>query len=58
MASINKVILIGNLDRDPEVRYTLNGAAVCNVSVATTATGKTRTAATRLRKPNGTVWFL
>ncbi len=36
MASINKVILIGNLGRDPEVRYTPNGAAVCNVSVATT----------------------
>ena len=40
MASINKVILIGNLGRDPEVRYTPSGAAVCNVSVATTRTWK------------------
>ena len=36
MASVNKVIIIGNLGRDPEVRYTPNGSAVCNVSVATT----------------------
>jgi single-strand DNA-binding protein len=36
MASLNKVQIIGNLGRDPEVRYTPNGNAVCNVSVATT----------------------
>lgn len=42
MASINKVIIIGNLGRDPEVRYTPNGAAVCNVSVATTRTWKNK----------------
>ena len=40
MASINKVIIIGNLGRDPEVRYTPSGAAVCNVSVATTRNWK------------------
>ena len=40
MASINKVIVIGNLGRDPEVRYTPSGAAVCNVSVATTRNWK------------------
>ena len=40
MASINKVILIGDLGRDPEVRYTPNGAAVANVSVATTRSWK------------------
>ncbi len=40
MASINKVILIGNLGRDPEVRYTPNGAAICNVSLATTRNWK------------------
>src|SRR2546423_2191447 len=33
--SVNKVILIGNLGRDPEVRYTPSGAAVANFSVAT-----------------------
>jgi len=34
--SINKVILIGRLGRDPEVRYTANGDAVADVSLATT----------------------
>ena len=33
--SLNKVILIGNLGRDPEVRYMPNGEAVCNFSIAT-----------------------
>jgi single-strand DNA-binding protein len=36
MASVNKVILIGNLGRDPELRYTQGGQAVANFSVATT----------------------
>ena len=35
MASVNKVILIGNLGRDPEVRYTQNGTAVANFTLAT-----------------------
>ncbi|MCZ6621916.1 MAG: single-stranded DNA-binding protein, partial [Deltaproteobacteria bacterium] len=34
--SVNKVILIGNLGRDPEVRFTANGRAVANFSIATT----------------------
>ena len=33
--SVNKVILIGNLTRDPEVRYTPQGSAVCSFSIAT-----------------------
>lgn len=36
MASVNKVILIGNLGADPEVRYTPSGTAVANFSLATT----------------------
>ena len=36
MASVNKVILIGNLGRDPEVRYMPSGDAVANFSIATT----------------------
>ena len=36
MASLNKVMLIGNLGRDPEIRYSQQGAAVCNFSIATT----------------------
>jgi single-strand DNA-binding protein len=40
MASVNKVILIGNLGRDPEVRYLPSGDAVANLSVATTEVWK------------------
>jgi len=40
MASVNKVILVGNLGRDPEVRYSPDGAAICNVSIATTSQWK------------------
>ncbi len=36
MASLNKVLLIGNLGRDPESRYLPSGGAVCNFSIATT----------------------
>ncbi|MEX1367536.1 MAG: single-stranded DNA-binding protein [Nannocystaceae bacterium] len=36
MAGVNKVILIGNLGRDPELRYTQGGTAVCNLNIATT----------------------
>ncbi len=34
MASFNKVILLGNLTRDPEVRYTPKGSAVCDLGIA------------------------
>jgi single-strand DNA-binding protein len=40
MASVNKVIIVGNLGRDPEVRYSPEGAAVCNISIATTSQWK------------------
>ena len=40
MASVNKVILVGNLGRDPEVRFMPNGEAVCNFSIATTENWK------------------
>ena len=42
MASVNKVILIGNLGRDPEVRYTPSGAAICNVTIATSRNWKAK----------------
>ncbi len=38
MASVNRVIILGNLGQDPEVRYTASGTAVCTLSVATTDT--------------------
>jgi len=40
MASVNKAILIGNLGRDPEVRYSPDGAAICNVTIATSSQWK------------------
>lgn len=40
MASVNKVIIVGNLGRDPETRYMPNGEAVTNVAVATTESWK------------------
>ena len=40
--SVNKVILVGNLGRDPETRYTGSGQAVCNFSIATSETFKDR----------------
>lgn len=42
MAGVNKVILIGNLGKDPEVRYLENGKAVANVTLATTERYKDR----------------
>ena len=40
MPSANKVILLGNLGRDPELRFLPNGDAVCNFSIATTDSWK------------------
>ncbi|KAG1654016.1 Single-stranded DNA-binding protein [Nymphon striatum] len=40
MASINKVILVGNLGQDPEVKYMPSGGAVTNISIATTDSWK------------------
>lgn len=40
MAAVNKVILIGNLGKDPDVRYMPNGDAVTNITLATTETWK------------------
>ncbi len=39
---INKVILVGNLGRDPEIRYTPDGSAIANVTIATSASWKDR----------------
>lgn len=47
MASVNKVILVGNLGRDPETRYTPDGAAITNVSIATTSSWKDKTTGER-----------
>jgi single-strand DNA-binding protein len=47
MASVNKVILIGNLGRDPEVRYAPSGSAICNVTLATSRNWKDKTTGER-----------
>ncbi|MDR1423862.1 MAG: single-stranded DNA-binding protein [Azoarcus sp.] len=47
MASVNKVILIGNLGRDPETRYMPSGDAIANVTVATTETWKDKASGER-----------
>ncbi|SCZ85080.1 single-stranded DNA-binding protein [Nitrosomonas mobilis] len=43
MASLNKVMLIGNLGRDPEIRYMPSGDAMANLNIATTDTWKDKT---------------
>ena len=43
MASVNKVIIVGNLGKDPEVRYMPSGSAICSVTVATSRQWKDKT---------------
>ena len=52
--SINKVILIGNVGRDPDIRYTAPGQAVASFSLATTERGYT--AANGTQVPDRTEW--
>lgn len=40
MASVNKVILVGNLGRDPETRFAPSGSAICNITIATSRNWK------------------
>jgi len=47
---VNKVILVGNLGRDPEIRYSPSGSAVANVSLATTESWKDRDSGERQEK--------
>lgn len=53
MASVNKVILLGNLGKDPEVRYAASGDAMCNITLATTDTWKDKTTG---EKKEATEW--
>jgi single-strand DNA-binding protein len=47
MASVNKVIVMGNLGRDPETRYTPDGGAIANITIATSRTWKDKTSGER-----------
>lgn len=40
MASVNKAIILGNIGKDPEVKYTASGEAICNITVATSESWK------------------
>jgi len=53
MASFNKIIIVGYLGRDPELRYTPDGTPVCNFSVATTERKKDKSGEFR----DVTTWF-
>ncbi|WP_028448510.1 single-stranded DNA-binding protein [Chitinibacter tainanensis] len=50
MASLNKVLLIGNLGRDPETRFLPSGGAVCNFSIATTENWKDKNTGAKQEK--------
>jgi single-strand DNA-binding protein len=50
MASVNKVILIGNLGRDPETRSTPSGSQVCNVTIATSRNWKDKNSGDRVEE--------
>jgi len=52
MASLNKVILIGNLGKDPEQRFMPNGNAVCNFSIATTESWKDKQSGQKQEETN------
>lgn len=58
MSSLNKAMLIGNLGRDPELKYTPSGDAVCNFSIATSEswTDKSGTKQERTEWHNIVVW--
>ena len=53
MASVNKVILVGNLGADPETRYAPSGDAICNIRIATTDTWRDKTSG---EKREATEW--
>lgn len=53
MASVNKVIIVGNLGRDPETRYMPSGDAITNIAVATTDKWKDKSTGEQKKRPSG-----
>lgn len=53
MASFNKIIIVGHLGKDPEIRYLPDGTAVCNVSIATSEKRKDKSGESQ----DVTTWF-
>lgn len=54
MASVNKVILVGNLGKDPEIRYTQSGEPIATLAVATRDQWKDKASGEKRNQPNGT----
>lgn len=50
MASVNRVTLIGNLGKEPEVRHTPNGNAICNITIATSRNWKDKTSGEKVEE--------
>ena len=58
MGSVNKVILIGNLGKDPEVRQTQSGSSVATFSIATTNAAVRRESILSLPRMRSTIWWI
>ena len=54
MSTVNRVILVGNLGKDPEIRMTTAGKPIANLSLATSEFWKDKTPVRKKKKPNGT----
>ena len=54
--SVNKVILVGNLGKDPEVRRMQDGRPVVNLSVATSESWRDKAPVSARKRPSGTAW--
>lgn len=50
MASVNKVILVGNVGKDPEIRYTQDGKAIANLNIATSQSWRDKSTGERKEK--------
>ena len=54
--SVNKVILIGNLGADPEVRHTQDGRPIVNLRMATSESWRDKASGERKERTEGTAW--
>ena len=52
--SVNKVILVGNLGKDPEIRRTNDGRPIANLRIATSESWRDKTSGERRKRPSGT----
>jgi single-strand DNA-binding protein len=54
--SVNKVILIGNLGANPEIRHTQDGRPIANLRIATSESWRDKATASARKRPSGTGW--